>query len=177
MSTEARTILVATDADNVLGDVDAALTTPNTTLLRVRSGKAVVPAAVEHDPDLIVLDLQTGNMGGVATALEIRNEESFGRVQPQKVLMLLDRVADVFLARRAEADGWLIKPLNAIRLRKAADAVLAGGSYTEGDDGSLSPSDDLDVPLADDLAVTEDDTTGDGASGDEDDVEVTVPAE
>ena len=29
--------------------------------------------------------------------------------------MLLDRDADVFLARRSDADGWLVKPLDAFR--------------------------------------------------------------
>jgi uncharacterized protein (DUF2384 family) len=46
--------------------------------------------------------------------------------------MLLDRTADVFLARQAEADGWLVKPLDALRVRRAADQILAGGTYTEG---------------------------------------------
>ena len=42
--------------------------------------------------------------------------------------MLLDREADVFLARRSEADGWLVKPLDAFRLRRAATAILDGTS-------------------------------------------------
>ena len=46
--------------------------------------------------------------------------------------MLLDRVADVHLARRCNAEGWLIKPLDSLRLKRAAKALLAGGSYTEG---------------------------------------------
>jgi hypothetical protein len=46
--------------------------------------------------------------------------------------MLLDREADIFLARRSDADGWLIKPIDAFRLRKAATALLAGGRFTEG---------------------------------------------
>jgi DNA-binding response OmpR family regulator len=92
----------------------------------------VLGAVKEHEPDLVVLDLQIGNMGGVATALGLRNEESFGRIEPQNVLMLLDRTADVFLARQAEADGWLVKPLDALRVRRAADQILAGGTYTEG---------------------------------------------
>jgi two-component system nitrate/nitrite response regulator NarL len=45
------------------------------------------------------------------------------------VLMLLDRSADLFLARRSMADGWLVKPLDAFRLRRAAEALLAGGEY------------------------------------------------
>ena len=46
--------------------------------------------------------------------------------------MLLDRSADVFLAQRSAAEGWLIKPLDAIRLRRALRTVIGGGTYTEG---------------------------------------------
>lgn len=144
----ARTILVATDADEVLDDIDAALADSTTTLLRVRSGHAVLPAVLEHSPDLVILDLQIGNMGGVAAALELRNEASFGRVTDQSILLLLDRTADVFIAQQSESDGWLVKPLNAIRLRAAADAVLAGGTYEEGpleEEPTSGPSDEADV--------------------------------
>ena len=126
-----RTILVATDADEVLDEVDAALSDPTTQVVRVAAGRDVLAAIDQVDPDLIVLDLQIGNMGGVATALAIRNEASAGRIEARPVLMLLDRAADVYLATRAEADGWLIKPLDALRLRRAADEVLAGGFYEE----------------------------------------------
>ena len=46
--------------------------------------------------------------------------------------MLLDRVADVHLARRSGADGWLVKPLDPLRLRRAVRAVVGGGTYHEG---------------------------------------------
>jgi DNA-binding response OmpR family regulator len=124
-----RTILIATDADEVLDEVVA---DASTTVLRVRAGRDVLPAVLEVSPDLVVLDLQIGNMGGVATALALRNEASAGRIEDQTVLMLLDRTADVFLAKRAEADGWLVKPLDALRVRRAAEQVLGGGTYTEG---------------------------------------------
>lgn len=127
-----RTILIATDADEVFDEVDAALSDKDTSVARVRAGVDVLAAVLELDPDLVVLDLQIGNMGGVATALALRNEESAGRLDPQTVLMLLDRTADVFLARRADADGWLVKPLDALRIRRAAELVLAGETYTEG---------------------------------------------
>jgi DNA-binding response OmpR family regulator len=130
--TTRRTILIATDADEVLDEVDAALADDSTTVVRVHAGRDVLAAVQELEPDLVVLDLQIGNMGGVATALGLRNEESSGRIEAQTVLMLLDRTADVFLARRAEADGWLVKPLDALRVRRAAEQVLDGGTYTEG---------------------------------------------
>jgi DNA-binding response OmpR family regulator len=47
------------------------------------------------------------------------------------ILILLDREADVHLAKRSGADGWLIKPLNPIRLTKAVNDVAKGLSYSE----------------------------------------------
>jgi hypothetical protein len=47
--------------------------------------------------------------------------------------MLLDRDADRWIARQADADGWLIKPLDAFRLRRAALATIAGESVFEGE--------------------------------------------
>jgi DNA-binding response OmpR family regulator len=40
------------------------------------------------------------------------------------VLMLLDRQADVHLAKRCAADGYLVKPLNPLSLKLAARAIL-----------------------------------------------------
>jgi hypothetical protein len=46
--------------------------------------------------------------------------------------MLLDRSADIHLARRSAAEGWLIKPLDPLRIRRAVAAVAGGGSHLEG---------------------------------------------
>jgi DNA-binding NarL/FixJ family response regulator len=43
--------------------------------------------------------------------------------------MLLDRRPDVFLAKRSGAEGWLVKPLDPLRLRRATAALLGGGTY------------------------------------------------
>jgi DNA-binding NarL/FixJ family response regulator len=80
-------------------------------------------------PDLVVVDLQMGNMGGMAVCLELRLEESYGKLGHIPVLMLLDRRADVFLARRSGAEGWVVKPLDPIRLRRAVGSLLDGGTY------------------------------------------------
>jgi DNA-binding NarL/FixJ family response regulator len=47
--------------------------------------------------------------------------------------MLLDRKADVHLARRSGANGWIIKPLDALRLQRAANAVAGGESWFDGE--------------------------------------------
>ena len=45
--------------------------------------------------------------------------------------MLLDRRADVFLARRSGAEGWVVKPLDPIRLGRAVQTLLDGGTYQD----------------------------------------------
>lgn len=125
-------VLLATDADQLHDEVDAAVADESTTVQRVHSGREVIPAVRQLDPDLVVLDLQIGNMGGMATCLSLRSEEGAGRLARRPVLMLLDRVADVFLAKRSDADGWLVKPLDAFRLRRATQALLAGEEFREG---------------------------------------------
>jgi DNA-binding response OmpR family regulator len=128
-------VLIATDADAVFDEVEAALVDEETTVVREREGKAVAGAVAASTPDLVVLDLQLGNMGGIASCLHLRHEAGAGRLPEVPVLMLLDRQADVFLARRSGADGWVVKPLDAFALRKAAMAILAGATEVavEGD--------------------------------------------
>ena len=124
-------VLIATDADWVYDEVEAALGGDGT-VTRVRAGADVAAAVVAAKPQLVVLDLQIGNMGGMATCMTLRLDAGAGRVPQVPILMLLDREPDVFLARRSQADGWLIKPLDAFRLSKAAKALLAGRTYVEG---------------------------------------------
>lgn len=125
-------VLLATDADWVHEEVDAAIAGDDIELFRVRLGTEVAPAVKAETFDLIVLDLQIGNMGGMATCMNLRLDESVGFIDHIPTLMLLDREADIFLAERCEADGWIVKPLDAFRLRRAAAALLAGERWTEG---------------------------------------------
>ncbi len=117
-------LLIATDSDGVFAELDAALGDDNTTIDRVRTGAEVRGAVVSSSPDLVILDLQIGNMGGIAAALDLRNEESAERVSPQRILLLVDREADTFLAGRSGANGWITKPLDALRIRHAAGELL-----------------------------------------------------
>jgi len=135
------TVLLATDADWIYDDVDAAIASDEVTLYRVRTGAEVLAAVRQLEPDLVVLDLQIGNMGGMAACMAIRNEEGADRLPITAVLILLDRKADVFLARRADADGWLLKPLDTIRVRKAVRTLLDGYSYYEGVEEEAPPVD------------------------------------
>jgi DNA-binding response OmpR family regulator len=147
-------ILIAADADWVVDDVRSALEDSETSFTVCRSGQEVVPAAIERLPDLAVLDLQVGNMGGMAICMSLHLDESSGRVGHVKVLMLLDRDADVHLARRSGAEGWLVRPLDPLRLRRAATTILDGGTYFEGQvppapaETSAAPAEDAEADAA-----------------------------
>lgn len=125
-------ILLATDAQWVLDEVHAALGTPETSFVVCSDGRDVANVVKQRTPDLAVLDLQCGSMGAMAITMDLRLDHSDGRLPLVPVLMLLDRVADVHLAKRSGAQGWLIKPLDSLRLRRAATAVAAGENWHEG---------------------------------------------
>lgn len=125
-------ILIATDAQWVLDELQAALGSPSTTIQVVTNGRHVTPAVAEQTPDIAILDLQIGSMGGMAVTMDLRLDHSSGALPHVPVLMLLDRVADVHMARRSGAEGWIIKPLDALRLRKAVNALTSGSCYAEG---------------------------------------------
>lgn len=124
-------ILIASDAVTIRAEVRASVTDPATAVREVTRGSQVLPAVAKRRPDLVVLDLQIGKMGGMATCLDLRLEEGAGRLEHVPVLMLLDRRADVFLARQSQADGWVVKPLDPLRLSLAMRRLLEGGTFED----------------------------------------------
>jgi DNA-binding response OmpR family regulator len=144
-------ILLATDADWIVDEVTAALGGPDTSFTVVRNGNLVSKVVADRSPDLVITDLQVGAMGGFAITLALHHDESAGTLPHMPVVMLLDREADVYVAQRSMAEAWVIKPLDALRLRRAMDAALAGETYHEGVpkpptlEIDLDPDDDADV--------------------------------
>jgi DNA-binding response OmpR family regulator len=130
-------ILIATDAASVYHDLSSVLASPGTTIRWVRSGYDVRPEIDRQPADLAIVDMQIGTMGGIAVALDLQLEVDAGRLIGCPVLLTLDRRPDVFLAKRAGVAGWLLKPLDPIRVRRAAAALLDGGTWH---DQSYAPS-------------------------------------
>ena len=122
--TQLSLLLVATDSNELFQEVEAALG-DNHRMLRVRAGSEVLQTVITYRPTAVVLDLQIGNMGGMAACLDLRLEQRAGRIGIQRVVILLDREADVFLGRRSEADAWLVKPIDQLALRRVVNGILA----------------------------------------------------
>lgn len=143
-------ILVATDADYVLDDVVAALSGPDTSFTVCRNGRDVSAVVEQRTPDLAILDLQIGSMGGMAVTMALRLDESAGALPHVPVLMLLDRRADLHLAKRSAADGWVVKPLDALTLQRAVDAILHPQVAVEPTDADI----DANVESTEEEAIT-----------------------
>lgn len=128
-------VLLATDAHFVVDDVVAALGGPDVSFTVCREGREVSRLVAERADDrpydLVVVDLQIGSKGGMAVTMDLRLDESAGRLPRVNVLLLLDRQADVHLAKRCDADAHLVKPLDPMRLRRAAQAAMSRPEQAE----------------------------------------------
>ena len=118
-------ILIAAEAEWIRDQVRGAFVAPGQGVIEVTRGRDVGATVAAEHPDLVILDMQIGNMGGVAVAIELHLDAEEGRVPDVPVVLLLDREADRFLSKRAAADEVLVKPLDAGTLRRAAKRILA----------------------------------------------------
>ncbi len=125
------TVLLVSDLPALRTDLRTMLEGPDLTVEEAESGREALARVKDGGVDLVVVDLQVGSMGGMAIALDLRNEESYGAAEPVAILMLLDRRADVFLARRSGVEGFVVKPLDAQRVRAAVRALLRGDEYED----------------------------------------------
>lgn len=124
-------VLVASDLPSLRRSIRATLEGPELEVLEAETGPEALRVAVDEEVDLAILDLQIGAMGAIAICAELRNLESYGDAEHTRVLLLLDRRPDVFLARRVVAEGFCVKPLEPAKLRRAVRTLLDGGSFED----------------------------------------------
>jgi CheY-like chemotaxis protein len=118
--------LVVCDAEWVRTDVHAALTDPGTTLVDTDDPTTTPVRARDENVDVVVADFQVGSMGGMAITRAIKESASLSGGTAVPVVLLLDRNADSFLAKRAGAAAWVRKPFTAFELRAAVAQALDG---------------------------------------------------
>jgi DNA-binding NarL/FixJ family response regulator len=128
---DVHTIVVASDTAAIRRELISVLAGPDLEILEASSGQQVIELVKAGEIDLVIADIQMGAMGAIAVTLELRLEASYDEIDAVPVLMLLDRRADVFQAKRSGAEGWIVKPLDAIRIRRATKALLAGDRYED----------------------------------------------
>ncbi len=65
--------------------------------------------------DFIFVDMQVDNNGGPSIIRELKRDNKF---ENSKIILLIDREADVFQANRVGADNYLLKPIDKTNLKK-----------------------------------------------------------
>jgi len=146
------TILVAAEASWIRDQVQVAFVEPGQRVVEVQRGQDVRDAVGEYEPGVVILDMQIGNMGGIAVALDLRLEQGEGRLPETQIMLLLDREADKFLAHRADVDGVLVKPVDAGRLRRAVKNLRTSTRLTAAESAAAT-----EAAASADAAANEDD--------------------
>lgn len=126
-------VLLVADVPWVLNDARASLSGPGYELIDTADPTAAAATAYDLEVDVVVTDLQVGSMGGMAVTRDVRAHAGRTGGPAPAVVMLLDRSADAWLARRAAADAWVAKPFTARQIRTAITAALKRPSGGAGD--------------------------------------------
>ena len=109
--------MLVADASWVTNEVRAGLSLGDWEVEEVNDPRLVTELTKETRPDAVIVDMQVGSMGGMAVIRGIRGEVD--EADRPRTVLLLDRSADEFIARRAGADAYVHKPINAHALRAA----------------------------------------------------------
>jgi DNA-binding response OmpR family regulator len=123
-------VLLVADEAWIRNEATAALSDPGTVVREVEDPRFAAQVADEFEPDVAVVDMQIASMGGMAVSRSLREAEFADDIPATSIVLLLDRSADEFLAKRAGADAWVVKPFTPQQLRAAiadATAAVAGG--------------------------------------------------
>ena len=123
-------VLLVADAEWVINDVRAALSDPDHELVEITDPREAEDAWYDEEPDVVVIDLQVGSMGGFAVTRALRSAAHALEEPAPPTLILLDRSADSFLAGRSGADAWLLKPVPAFDLRRTIAELTAATAET-----------------------------------------------
>ncbi|HET6875479.1 MAG TPA: response regulator [Acidimicrobiales bacterium] len=129
-------VVIAADSQAIFDEIRSIVEEPETSVRWVKRGEEVREEVNQRPADLVIADMQIDTMGGIAVAMDLKLEADAGRLDPCPVLLVLDRRPDVFMARRSGAEGWILKPLDPLRLRTAVRALLSGGTWH---DASFTP--------------------------------------
>ncbi len=124
-------VLVVADTPWARNEVHAALTDPDIELVDHVDPATVADSIREDRYDAVIVDLQVGAMGGMAVTRAVRETATIGGTEAVPVVILLDRSADSFLAKRAGAAAWVTKPFTSHEIAGALERALGDNAGSE----------------------------------------------
>jgi DNA-binding response OmpR family regulator len=118
-----RLVLVADDDEDILTLVAFRLERAGYEVITARSGDEALKLALEHAPDLAVLDVMMPGLDGYSVTRELRRTEATSEI-PVILLTALAQESDVARGMAAGADDYVKKPFDARELRERVGRLL-----------------------------------------------------
>jgi DNA-binding response OmpR family regulator len=92
-------------------------------LLEASDGLKGMRMAWRHLPDVVIADEITSRAGAFALSKDLKGADP---PFPGRVVILLDREQDTWLAAWSGADAWFVKPVNPFELAETVSGFLDG---------------------------------------------------
>lgn len=117
-------VLVAEDDTDILALVSYRLERAGYRVITAQDGEVALSLALEHRPDLAVLDVSMPRLDGYGVTRRIRDNDATSEIP---VILLTARAQESDVARgfEAGADDYIKKPFSPQELRSRVVAVLA----------------------------------------------------
>jgi DNA-binding response OmpR family regulator len=119
-------VLVADDDPDILALVRFRLEREGYDVVSAPDGQAALELALDHTPDLAVLDVMMPRLDGYEVTRRLREHEA---TKGMPIILLTARVGESDLERGFEmgADGYVTKPFSPQMLREQVQAALGPG--------------------------------------------------
>ncbi len=146
-------VLVAAQAPWIREQIEGSISSDDITVQCVSEGSLVRQAIIDFEPDVLIADMQSGNMGGIAVAIDARMEAEEGRCKDVAIVLLLDRQADRLLAERANVDATIVKPLDIVSLNRIVKELAQFIQNERSEESEITDSGDDDLDVFDDEGI------------------------
>jgi DNA-binding response OmpR family regulator len=104
--------------------LQAGLVSPDREVLIVEDGENIVTLAQARSPDVVIVGSSIGQMGGFGVCRELKMLADTGDITEPKVIVLLERDADGWLAEWSRSDAHLTKPVDQAELDRVVRELV-----------------------------------------------------
>lgn len=108
-------------ADKDPYDLDAyraALEAPDIKVVTAADGRELETLVREQLPEVVVVASSLGAMGGFAISRDLKTMAQAGEIPEPKVIVLIERDCDEWLARWSRCDAWRSEPIDGAELEE-----------------------------------------------------------
>lgn len=143
MSVSEKTILVVDDEEQIRRALKSILTIRKYQAILASDGEEALDLAIDHSPDLVILDLAMPGMGGIEVCRELRTWSNV----PILVLSVRNQDGDKIAALDSGADDYLTKPFSTGEILARVRALLRRSGML-GAPAPIIRTGDLEIDLA-----------------------------